>query len=100
MTVDQGKVFDSVLNGRLSLNDVSGEKHMSLKADVKNFKFADWSDKLKEETEGYARYLKGKISSFSADLSGPLNALKGRIDLSPSDISYKDIVLKNVTTLK
>ena len=96
VTVDQGKVFDSVLNGKLSLNDVSGEKHMSLKADVKNFKFADWSDKLKEETEGYARYLKGKISSFSADLSGPLNALKGRIDLSPSDISYKDIVLKSL----
>lgn len=97
VTVDQGKVFDSVLSGGLTLDDISGDKRMSLKADVKNFKFADWSDKLKEETEGYARFLRGGISSLSANLSGPLNALKGRIDLSPSDVSYKEISLKNIS---
>lgn len=97
VTVDQGKVFDSVLSGGLTLDDISGDKRMSLNADVKNFKFADWSDKLKEETEEYARFLKGGISSLSANLSGPLNALKGRIDLSPSDISYKEISLKNLS---
>ncbi|KEJ93166.1 hypothetical protein [Synergistes jonesii] len=95
--VGQGKVFDSVLSGKLTIDGASADKYMTLAADIKNFKFADWSPQFEKETKGQALFLKGGISSLSAELEGPINALKGRIDLSPSDLSYREIKLKGLS---
>ncbi|MDO5114915.1 MAG: hypothetical protein Q4D58_02320 [Synergistaceae bacterium] len=92
--VAQGKIFDSTLTGSFELETRSGDRYMKLAADIKNLKFADWTTKFEKETAGRAIFLKGGISSLSADLEGPVNALKGSIKLAPSDVAYKDIALK------
>lgn len=94
--VGQGKIFDSSLSGRFSLKTASADSYLTLNMDVRNLKFADWTAQFEKETEGRALFLKGGISSLSANLEGPLNALSGRVEMSPSDLSYKDIALKGL----
>ncbi|MGN0881480.1 hypothetical protein [Cloacibacillus porcorum] len=94
--VGQGKIFDSSLSGSFSLNTTSADSYLTLKADVKNLKFADWTAQFEKETAGRALFLKGSITSLSADLKGPLNALVGRIEMAPSNLSYQDIALNGL----
>lgn len=95
LDVSQGVVFNSSLSGSFYFN-ASRDNYMELKANVKNLKFADWSPQFEKETNGQLMYLKGAVSSFKADISGPRNALKGRIDLSPSTVGYKEVVIKDL----
>ena len=94
--VGQGKVFGSTLSGNFSLNTASADSYLTLSLDVKNLKFADWTEQFEKETNGRALFLKGGISSLNADVKGPLNALVGRIDMAPSNLSYKEISLEGL----
>ena len=94
--VGQGKVFGSTLSGNFSLNTASADSYLTLSLDVKNLKFADWTEQFEKETNGRALFLKGGISSLNADVKGPLNALAGRIDMAPSNLSYKEISLEGL----
>lgn len=94
--VEQGKIFDSPLSGSFSLKTASDDSYLTLNMNVRDLKFADWTAQFEKKTEGRALFLKGGISSLSADLKGPLNALYGRIEMSPSDLSYKEIALKGL----
>lgn len=93
----QGKVFDTALSGvfTLTTDAKTSEKYMTLNADIKNLKFADWKGRIEERT-GRKIFTKGGITSLSADIKGPIKALAGRIDMEPSDITYKEVALKGL----
>ena len=56
----------------------------------------DWKKQLKNGAGGAAAAVSGGISSLSADVEGPLNALKGRVELGPSQLGYKQIKLNDI----
>lgn len=86
--IDEGKVFDSSLTGTLKLDTRIPGKYLELKANAKDLRFSDWTDKITDEIEENTSLLKGSITAAEADLKGPLNALVGKIEIAPSDISY------------
>lgn len=92
----QGKVFDSELAGNFELDMAKPEKYLKLYAQAKNLKFDDWKSRLGDEANKAAASASGEISSLTADLEGPLNALKGRVELGPSQLGYKQIKLKDL----
>ncbi len=97
LVVDKGRIFNSTLTGNLSIEKRSDDTYLELAANVKNLKFADWSERLEKQTHGKALFFKGGVSSLKADIKGPLNALSGRVDIGASDVSYKDIALKGLS---
>lgn len=94
--VSKGQVFDSNLTGSLKLEKKSDDTYMTATADIKNLQFADWNKHIEEQTHGKAILLQGGVSSLKADLNGPLNALRGSIDIASSDIAYKEVALKGL----
>jgi len=63
-------------------------KYIELKVAAKNLRFADWTDKIEHQIAENASLLKGSITAMEADLKGPLNALVGKIEISPSNVAY------------
>lgn len=95
--VSQGKVFDSSVSGSLEMNNTPGKEYLRFSADVKNLKFTDWTSSFEQKAAGSAAmFVKGGISSFTADVEGPPDALKGRIELGSSDVSYKNIAFRDI----
>lgn len=94
--LNQGKVFDSELAGSLELDMTKPDKYLKFSAEAKNLKFDDWKSQLGGSANGAAAAASGEISSLTANLEGPLNALKGRVELGPSQLGYKQIKLKDL----
>lgn len=88
IALDESKVWDSSLRGVFKLDTRTPERHIELKVSAKNLRFADWTDKVTHEIAGDVKMLKGSITGLEADLKGPLNGLVGRIDISPSNVTY------------
>lgn len=88
ITLDESKVFESSLSGSLKLDTRSPGKQLELKAEAQNLRFADWTDKITHEIADNATMLKGSITAMEADLKGPLNALVGKIEIAPSNVTY------------
>lgn len=93
--LNQGKVFDSELAGSFELDMTKPDKYLKFSAEAKNLKFDDWKSRL-GGANGAAASASGEISSLTADLEGPLNALKGRVTLGPSQLGYKQIKIKDL----
>ncbi len=96
VSIGQGKILTSSIAGRLKLDTRSKDKYLELSMKAKNLNFADWTDKLKSESMGNALFLQGGISSLSAELKGPLNALVGNIIIAPSTVSYRRLKLTDL----
>ncbi len=94
--LNQGKVFDSELAGSFELDMTKPDKYLKFSAEAKNLKFDDWKNRLGGGANGAAASASGEISSLTANLEGPLNALKGRVELGPSQLGYKQIKLKDL----
>ena len=94
--LNQGKVFDSELAGKLELDMTKPGKYLKFTAGAKNLRFDNWKKQLKNGAGGAAAAVSGGISSLSADVEGPLNALKGRVELGPSQLGYKQIKLNDI----
>ena len=95
--ISQGMVFKSPLKGSFYYSTASKDKYLAVNADIQKLKFADWNAQFEKETKGEAIYLNGSISALKVDLKGPLNDLRGKVELSPSEIGYKDVVLKQLS---
>lgn len=94
--LNQGKVFESELAGSLELDMTKPDKYLKFSAEAKNLKFDDWKSQLGNGANGAAASANGEISSLTANLEGPLNALKGRVELGPSQLGYKQIQIKDI----
>lgn len=94
--LNQGKVFDSELAGSFELDMTKPDKYLKFSAEAKNLRFDDWKNRLGGGANGAAASASGEISSLTANLEGPLNALKGRVELGPSQLDYKQIKLKDL----
>lgn len=94
--LNQGKVFDSELAGSFELDMTKPDKYLKFSAEAKNLRFDDWKNRLGGGANGAAASASGEISSLTANLEGPLNALKGRVELGPSQLGYKQIKLKDL----
>lgn len=96
VSLNQGRIFDSELAGTFELDLTKPDKYLKFSASAKNLKFDDWRGQIGSSAPAAADYASGEISSLSADVEGPLNALKGRVELGPSQIGYKEIALKEL----
>ena len=94
--LNQGKVFDSELAGSFELDVTKHDKYLKFSAEAKNLKFDDWKSRFGGGANKAAASASGEISSLTANLEGPLNALKGRVELGPSQLGYKQIKLKDI----
>ncbi|MDO4987899.1 MAG: hypothetical protein Q4E17_02570 [Synergistes sp.] len=94
--LENGKVFDSHIAGKFRMDYDDGKDYAELKMNVENLSFADWTPQFEKQTGGNVIHLNGGISSLSADLSGPLDALVGDISLAPSDIGYNEIKITSL----
>lgn len=97
VTVDRGEIFNSALKGNFVYNSKKNKEHLTLNADIKNIKFDNLISFIKNTVDIDARGLKGNISSLSANIDGPLNALKGSVKAAPSNISYNGLALNKIT---
>lgn len=88
VTLNESKVFESSITGVLKLDTRMPGKYLELKAAAKNLRFSDWTDKIPNEIAENASLLKGNITAIEADLKGPLDALVGKIEIAPSNVSY------------
>ncbi len=94
--MDSGNMFKSSLTGHMKLDMRPKVKYLEVKASAKDLSFADWTDKFAAEVPEDVMFLQGGITSLSADLKGPLNALVGKIEIASSDVSYKNIDFTNL----
>jgi len=88
ITLDESRVFESSLTGTMKMDTRTPGKYIELKVAAKNLRFADWTDKIEHQIAENASLLKGSITAMEADLKGPLNALVGKIEISPSNVAY------------
>ncbi|MEG1642279.1 MAG: hypothetical protein RR272_04120 [Synergistaceae bacterium] len=93
LTVDNAKIFGSTLEGNFYLDTTKQMPETELKLNVRNLDFTDWKNKISIEE---ARDLSGKISVISAEIKGPLNALLGNAEISPSNLTYKNFEVKDL----
>lgn len=91
--INESKIFNSSLSGKMKLDMQSDEKYFELKASASNLRFADWTDSIRKGIPKNVPLLQGEISNLTADLKGPLNALVGKIEMTPSNVSYNKIEL-------
>lgn len=91
ISLEESKVFDSSLRGSMKLDTRAPGKYLELKADARNLRFADWTDKIAHEIAGNAAMLKGSITAMEADLKGPLDALVGKVEIAPSNVAYNNM---------
>jgi hypothetical protein len=87
----QGDFFKSSLTGHIKLDNRPGGRYLEIKAKANDLQFADWTGKFTEEMPKDVMYLQGGIKSLTADIKGPVDALRGKIDVAESDLSYKNI---------
>lgn len=97
VTVDRGEIFNSALKGNFVYNSKKNKEHLTLNADIKNIKFDNLISFIKNTADIDAKGLKGNISSLSANIDGPLNALSGSVKAAPSNISYNGLNLNKIT---
>ncbi len=93
----EGHVFDSLLQGHFILDRRVDVPQLTLRMSVKNLRFSDWTDKFGDDVRSRSLFLSGMITSLSADLKGPLNALVGNVEISPSDINYNKMKFKGLS---
>lgn len=95
--LNKGSFFKSTVTGNFSLDSSGSVPYLVLDAKVNNLNFNDWKDRIKEQV-GYSEALKisGGISQLDANISGPLDALKGYVNLAPSSVGYKTMKITNL----
>ncbi len=96
LSLEESKVFSSSLRGRMKFDTRAPGKYLELKADARNLRFADWTDKITHQIAGNAAMLKGSITSMEADLRGPLDALVGKVEIAPSNVTYNRMKLTSL----
>jgi len=92
----QGDFFKSSLTGHIKLDKRPKNKYLEIKAAANGLRFADWTDKFIDEIPENVMYLQGGVTSLTADIKGPLNALVGKIQITPSDLSYRTMMFSKL----
>ena len=96
ISLEESRVFSSSLRGHMKLDTRAPGKYLELKADARDLRFADWTDKIAHEIAGNAAMLKGSITAMEADLRGPLDALVGKVEIAPSNVAYNRMKLTSL----
>lgn len=94
--MDSGKIFKSMLSGTVVFDGRGKKKFLDLDAKAKNLRFADWTKEFGSELGGMKTLPHGEISSMTAKVKGPLNALVGSVKIGPSSVGYSKYELTNL----
>jgi hypothetical protein len=94
--IDSSRIFKSMLSGTVTFDGRGKKKFLDLDAKAQNLRFADWTKEFGSELGGMKTLPHGEISSMTAKVKGPLDALVGSVKIGPSSVGYSKYELTNL----